>query len=303
MQEWLPYNTLIVLLGVTMLGACSGVIGCFAVLRKRSLVGDAISHATLPGVCAAFLIAGEKHFAAMLLGAFISGLLGIAALAALKRWTRIKEDAAIALVLSVFFGAGVVLASVIQQTEGSGRSGWDAFIFGKSAGIVLDDVKLIALLVLVTLTIVVVCYKEFKLVAFDPEFAEVQGWPARKLDFALMLLLLTAVVVGLPAVGILMMAAMLIIPAAAARFWTQRLGWMIALAAGIGMISGIAGTLVSGRIAHMPTGPCIILAAAVLFAISFLFAPERGFVARYLARRRDEMELLARLRAGEDPPT
>jgi len=301
MFDWLPYNTRIVLLGVTLLGACSGVIGCFAVLRRRSLVGDALSHATLPGVCMAFLIAGEKQFGAMLLGAFLSGLLGIGALAMLKRWTRIKEDAAIALVLSVFFGAGVVLASIIQQGEGSGRAGWDSFIFGKSAGIVLDDVKLIALLVFSTILIVALCYKEFKLVAFDAEFALVQGWPARTLDFALMLLLLVAVVVGLPAVGILMMAAMLIIPAATARFWTYRLSRMILLSASVGMISGICGTFLSDWIKNMPTGPCIILVATSLFLASFLFAPERGLIARLVAARKDRALLLARLRSGEGP--
>jgi manganese/zinc/iron transport system permease protein len=289
------------LLGVTLLGACSGVIGCFAVLRRRSLVGDAISHATLPGVCLAFLIAGEKQFSMMLFGAFISGLLGIGALALLKQWTRIKEDAAIALVLSVFFGAGVVLASIIQQKGGSGRAGWDAFIFGKSAGIVWDDVKLIALLVFGTIAIVTLCYKEFKLVTFDPEFALVQGWPARRLDFALMLLLVVAVVVGLPAVGILMMAAMLIIPAAAARFWTYRLAYMILLSGSIGALSGCIGTFLSDWIPNMPTGPCIILVATAFFFVSFLCAPERGFLARKLAQHRDRQALLEDLRTGQEP--
>ena len=302
MDNWLPYNTQIVLLGVTLLGACAGVIGSFAVLRRRSLVGDALAHATLPGVGVAFLLAGGKHFWAMLLGAFLSGLLGIGVLAVLKRWTRIKEDAAIAIVLSTFFGAGVALATVIQQSQGSGKSGWDAFIFGKSAGLAWDDVQLIALLVLATLAIVALCYKEFKLVTFDLEFAQVQGWPARLLDFTLMLLLLVAVVVGLPAVGVLLMAAMLIIPPAAARLWTRRLGWMLVLSASFGMAAGICGTLLSDNIATpLPLGPCIVLSAAVLFLISFLFAPERGLVAQIHARRRDRRELLARLHAGKEP--
>lgn len=300
MSNWLPYNTQVVLIGVTLLGACSGVIGCFAVLRRRSLVGDALSHASLPGVGVAFLIAGGKHFWTMLLGAFIAGLLGIGALAFLKRYTRIKEDAGIAIVLSTFFGAGVALATVIQQSQRSGQAGWDAFIFGKSAGMVADDVKLIAALALATLGVIALCYKEFKLVAFDPEFALVQGWPAGWLDFVLMLLLLVAVVIGLPAVGVLLMAAMLIIPAATARLWTRRLSRMIALAACLGAVSGVCGTLVSDN-AILPLGPCIVLTAASFFLISFLLAPQRGFVARWLARRRDQEALLARLRSGEGP--
>ena len=298
-MDFLPYNTRVVLLGVTLLGACAGVIGCFAVLRRRALVGDALSHSTLPGVAAAFLLAGGKHFSLMLLGAFVSGLLAIGALALLRRWTRIKEDAGIAIVLSTFFGAGVVLASVIQQSQESGQSGWDAFIFGKSAGIVWDDVQLIAILVAVTLVIVALCYKEFLLITFDPEFAKVQGWPARQLDFALMLLLLVAVVVGLPAVGVLLMAAMLIIPAAAARLWTQRLAAMLFLSAGIGVLAGVVGTFLSDR-ASVPLGPSIIFVAAFLFAFSLLLAPRRGLIARWIARRRDREALLAH--GGELPP-
>jgi manganese/zinc/iron transport system permease protein len=290
MNDWLTYNSLIVLQGVTLLGACSGVIGCFAVLRRRSLVGDALAHSSLPGICVAFLIAGERHFWAMLLGAFLAGLLGIGVMAVLRRWTRLKEDAAIAILLSTFFGAGVVLRSVIQQMDGSGRSGLDSFIFGKTAGMILEDVQFITVLALATLLIVALCYKEFKLVTFDPEFAQVQGWPAAWLDFALMLLLLSAVVIGLPAVGILLMAAMLVIPAAAARFWTQRLSWMILLSAGFGMTSGILGTYFSAT-QGVPTGPSIILVAAGFFLLSLVCAPERGVLARIRAGRYARLNL------------
>lgn len=300
MSEWLTYNSLIVLQGVTLLGACSGVIGCFAVLRRRSLVGDALAHSSLPGVCLAFLIVGEKHFWAMLLGAFISGLAGLAVMAFLKRWTRIKEDASIAIILSTFFGAGVVLRSIIQRMPMGGRAGLDSFIFGKTAGMIEEDVQLITALSAGTLVVVALCYKEFKLVAFDPEFAQVQGWPARLLDFVLMLLLLGAVVIGLPAVGILLMAAMLIIPAAAARFWTRRLAWMLIISAGIGMASGIAGTYFSAT-QGVPTGPCIILVCAGLFLISLGFAPKRGVLAQWMARRRDRIHLEAPVAAGRGP--
>ncbi len=301
MYAFLTYNTQIVLLGLTLLGLCSGVIGCFAVLRRRSLVGDALSHASLPGVGIAFLIAGGKNFPAMLFGAFLSGLCAIGVLAVLKRWTRIKEDAAIAIVLSTFFGAGVVVATVIQGRQGSGQAGWDAFIFGKSAGMVWEDVIWILVLSAFMLATVALFYKEFKLVAFDPEFAQVQGWPVRVLDFALMLLILITVVIGLPAVGVLLMAAMLIIPAATARLWTRRLAWMLVLSAAIGAGAGVAGTLLSDRVA-VPLGPAIILVAATAFLASFLLAPERGLIARLYARRRDRLAILADLRSGEGPP-
>jgi manganese/zinc/iron transport system permease protein len=237
----------------------------------------------------------------MLIGAFLSGLLGIGFLAILRKFTRIKEDAGIAILLSVFFGAGIVLRSVIQQMPASGRAGLDSFIFGHSAGIVQSDVHWITGLSAGTLLIVLLCYKEFRLVAFDPEFAQVQGWPARLLDFALMLLLLGAVVIGLPAVGILLMAAMLIIPAAAARFWTQRFSFLLLLSAGAGMGSGIVGTILSAKFG-VPTGACIILVCAAFFFISLLFAPGRGVVARILARQRNNLALQAQMKAGEEPP-
>lgn len=301
MNAWLTYNTLIVLCGVSLLGVCTSVVGCFAVLRRRALVGDALAHSSLPGVCLAYLLLGEKHFGGMLIGAFVSGLVGLSVLAFLKRYTRIKEDAGIAMILSVFFGAGVVLRSIIQQMPSSGRAGLDSFIFGKTAGMIEEDLYLIAGLSLGAIVIVALVYKEFKLVAFDPEFAAVQGWPARWLDFVMMLLLLAAIVIGLPAVGILLVAAMLIIPAASARFWTDRLFVMLILAAGFGVLAGVTGTIVSAT-KGMPAGPCIILVCAILFLASFLFAPGRGLIARSLARWRDRTELTARLRAGGEPP-
>lgn len=301
MTDWLPYNTLIVLQGVSLLGACAGVIGCFAVLRKRSLVGDALAHASLPGVCLAYLVVGEKHFSALLFGAFLSGLVGIAAMAVIQRWTRLKEDVGIALILSTFFGAGVVLLSVIQKMDGSGKAGLDSFIFGKTAGMSEEDVWLIGGLALATLSIVALLYKEYKLVAFDAEFAQVQGWPARLLDFSLMLLLLGVVVIGLPAVGILLMAALLIIPASTARFWTHRLAWMLLLSAGFGAGAGVSGAFASDKLERLPTGPCIILACTTFFVSSLLFAPGRGLIARWQERRRDRAILRAQLRADQEP--
>ncbi len=282
------YNLLIVLAGVSLLGAAAGVIGCFAVLRRRSLTGDALAHGALPGLCIAFILVGERSLPKLLLGALGSGLAGIAVIAALRRWTRIKEDAAIGTVLSVFFGIGIVLLTIIQRLPGGSTAGLDSFILGKTAGMVREDVELIAGLALGTLLLVLLLYKEFKLVSFDQEFARVQGWPGFFLDFLLMLLVVLAVVIGLPAVGVLMMAALLVIPAAAARFWTDSLGLMLVLSAGIGLVSGVAGTVVSALFAKIPTGPSIILAAAIIFLYSLLGAPRRGLLARWEERRRHQ---------------
>lgn len=267
------YNTLVVLVGVSLLAASAGLIGCFAVLRRRALTGDALAHAALPGLCLGYLAVGERHLPAMLAGAFVSGILGILLIAFLRRYSRIKEDAAIGIVLSVFFGAGIVLSQMIQRWPGGSRAGLESFIFGKTAGMNSEDVYWITSLSALTLAAVLLLYKEFKLVAFDPDFARVQGWPVFPLDLALMGLLALAVVVGLPAVGVLMMAALLIIPPATARFWTDRLGVMLILSAGLGILAGLVGAALSDAHERLPTGPAIILTATVFFLVSALAAP------------------------------
>jgi manganese/zinc/iron transport system permease protein len=282
----LSYNEQVVLLGVSLLGAAAGVIGCFAVLRRRALTGDALAHAALPGLALAFMVTGQRSLPVLLLGAAGSGVLGIAVMAWLRRGTRLKEDAALGIVLAVFTGVGTVLMSVIQRRPEGNRAGLDAFIFGKTAGMIFADLVLVAGLAGLTVIVVALCYKEFKLAAFDADFARVQGWPAFALDFLLMLLVVIAVVIGLPAVGVLLMAALLVIPGAAARFWTDRLGVMLVLSGVFGAQAGVMGTLVTVYQVRVPTGPAIILAAGVIFLCSLLFAPRRGLLARAWQRRR-----------------
>lgn len=283
---WLEYNAALVLQGVSLLGAAAGVIGCFAVLRRRALTGDALAHASLPGLCLAFIILGERDLTALLLGAAASGLLGIGVIAALGRWTRIKEDAAIAIVLSVFTGVGVVLLTLIQKMQGGSRAGLNSFIFGTTAGMNSEDLQFIAVLAAITLLTVLAAFKEFKLVSFDPAFARVQGWPALAIDLALMVLIVLAIVIGLPAVGVLLMAALLVIPGAAARFWTERLSLMLVLSGVFGMASGAAGAALTIVFVKLPAGPAIILVAAAIFVVSLFFAPRRGLVARLWEQRR-----------------
>ncbi|MCS7046296.1 MAG: metal ABC transporter permease [Gemmataceae bacterium] len=285
MNGVLDYNARLVLAGVSLLGASAGAIGCFAVLRRRALTGDALAHAALPGLCLAFLLWGERHLPVLLGGAACSGVAGIGVIGGLRRYTRIKEDAAIAIVLSVFTGLGTVLLSLIRQRPGGSRAGLDSFIFGKTAGMTWEDLQWIAALAGATLLVVGLAYKELKLVAFDPAFARVQGWPAFTIDFVLMLLIVVAIVIGLPAAGVLLMAALLVIPGAAARFWTDRLDRMLLAAALIGLVSGGVGAGLTIVWVKVPTGPAIILTAASIFLISLLLAPRRGVVAQRLRRR------------------
>ncbi len=295
----MTYLTLIVLLGTTLLGATAGVLGSFAVLRRRALMGDLLSHAALPGLCLAFLVIGGRHFLGMLLGALATGLAGVGLIILVCRWTRTKEDAALGIVLSTFFGAGIVLSSIIQNSpDGGSKAGLESYIFGQAAGMIQRDVWLIGIVAAAALLLVALLYKEFKLFSFDPGFAEVQGWPTLLLDITMMGSLAVVTVVGLPAVGVVLMAAMLIIPGASARFWTNRLGLMLVLSGLFGALTGTLGTLLSAGALqrwtgidplafgqtdkNLPAGPLIVLSGTAIFLVSMFFAPSRGILARLI---------------------
>ena len=279
-------NTRVVLLGTALLGMCSGVIGSFAVLRGRALVGDALAHAALPGICVAWFVVRDRSLPVFLLGALVFGILGIVCISFVRAQTRIKEDAAIGVVLAGFFGLGIALSRIIQNEPGGNRAGLDSYIFGRTAAMVRQDVWLIAAVAAVVLTVVALLYKEFRALCFDRQFAAAQGWPVLRLDILLMALLCLCTVIGLPAVGVVLMAALLIIPAAAARFWTERLGAMLLIAGLVGLLSCVAGASASALAAKLPAGPLIVLAAGACFGISMLLAPRRGVLAGVLRRRR-----------------
>ncbi|MFQ5413663.1 MAG: metal ABC transporter permease [Phycisphaerae bacterium] len=279
-------HTITVLLGTSVLGVVSGVIGSFAVLRGRALVGDALAHAALPGVCLVFLITREKNFAIMLLGAVIAGAVSVMILSLLRHTTRIKSDAAIGVNLSVFFGLGIVLSSIAQRSPEGNQAGLDGFIYGKAAGMLQHDVVLIGAVGLGVLVATTLLFKEFTLLSFDRGFAAVQGGRVLLLDGAMMGLIVVTTAIGLPAVGVVLMAAMLIIPGATARFWTDRLVSMVVLAGVLGGAAGAAGTLMSARYAGVPTGPVIVLSGTGFFVLSMLLAPRRGVAATAVAHVR-----------------
>lgn len=281
-----PYNTFIVLCGTALLGLAAGLIGTFAVLRRRALIGDAVSHAALPGLCLAFLITGQRSFPALLAGAICSGLLGVQTISWLTRNTRLKNDAALGVVLSVFFGAGIVLSRTIQDDPRGSQAGLDSFLFGKPAGMVSQDLIGVFFVALDVVLLVLLFYKEFKVLSFDAQFAAVQGFAVGWIDSLMLGLMVVATVIGLPAVGVVLMAALLILPAVAARFWTERLGVQLFLAGGLGMAACAFGAWMSSRQADLPAGPVIVLTAACAFMFSMLLAPERGVAARVLRQWR-----------------
>ncbi|HYE61313.1 MAG TPA: iron chelate uptake ABC transporter family permease subunit [Phycisphaerales bacterium] len=285
-------NTRVVLLGTSVLGVASAVIGTFAVLRRRSLVGDAVAHAALPGVCAAYFAVGDRNFAAFMLGALVFGVAAAAFVSFVRSATRIKEDAAIALAIGGFFGVGIVLSRMIQNQPGGNRAGIDSFIYGKAASMVGDDARLILVVAAAVLGTAALFYKEFKALCFDRDFAASQGWPTLTLDLLLMGLICTCTVVGLPAVGVVLMVSLLVIPPVAARFWTNRLSTMLLIAAVLGGVSGVLGTALSATLPvpedvpsrGWPTGPLITLVATAIFVVSLLLAPRRGLVGDLVRR-------------------
>ncbi len=280
-----------VALGTALIGIVSGALGCFAVLRKQSLLGDAISHAALPGVVAAFLITRSKSSFVLLIGALIAGWLATLLVMAVKRYTRIKEDSALGLALSTFFGFGVMLLAFTQTMPDARQAGLDRFLFGQAAAIVERDVLTIAGIGFVALLVMVAFWKEFKLLSFDAEYAATLGFPVRLLDVMLTTLLVVAIVIGLQAVGVILMSAMVVAPASAARQWTDRLSVMVVLAALFGALSSIVGAVISSTGSGLGTGPVIVLCISAIVALSLLFAPNRGLVWNWIREQRSHRRL------------
>ena len=298
-EQWLrvftlaDYNTRVVVLGTMLLGVAAGVIGSFMLLRKRALMGDALSHATLPGIGVAYLImtaAGGtgRWLPGLLAGATASGLLGMGAVLVIRGQSRLKEDAALGIVLSVFFGLGVAILGLIQQMTMGHAAGLESFIYGKTASMLARDAWLIGAAAAIVIVICAGLFKEFTLLCFDSEYASAGGWPVMLLDVIMMALVVFVTVIGLQAVGLILMIALLIIPPAAARFWTHRFSRMVWLSALIGATSGLVGAGISALLPRLPAGAIIVVVAGSLFLVSMIFGTARGVLRRALAHWRLE---------------
>ena len=287
------YNTRLVVICTILLGCACGLMGGFLLLRKRSLMGDTVSHATLPGVGLSFMLlvalGGDgKSLPILLAGAGITGVIGCAAVLFIREQTRIKDDAAMGIVLSVFFGAGVAILGVIQKMPEGSAAGLESFIYGKTASMVMSDFQILVFITVCVITCSLLLFKEFRLLCFDENFAAVLGWPVKFLDILLLALITAVTVAGLQAVGLILIIAFLITPAAAARFWTNQLDRMLMLSALIGAASGWIGASLSAFFPRLPAGTVIVLVAALFFAVSMLIGTERGVMIRFL--RQSQLE-------------
>ncbi len=285
------YTLRTVATGSALLGLVAGSLGAFAVLRRQSLLGDAVSHAALPGIVLAYMVTGSKAPLVLVLGAALAGWAASLLVMLVVRTTRIKMDTALGLMLSTFFGLGLVLLSVIQRTAGEGMAGLDHFLFGQAATLVGADLQTMGGLGLLVLVVLALLWKEFKLLSFDPAFAGASGMPVRGLNIVLTTLLVVAVVIGLQTVGVVLMSAMVVTPAAAARQWTDRLGVLVILAGLFGAVSGLAGAVASSLVPRLPTGPAIIMAITLITAVSLLLAPGRGLLTAWLRRQKQRSQV------------
>lgn len=284
------YTLRTITLGTAILGAVTGMLGSFAVLRKQSLLGDAISHAALPGIAIAFLITGTKDSNVLLLGALFSGLIGTFWIRSIVTKTHLKSDTALGLILSLFFGFGMLLLTFIQKQPNANQAGLDKYLFGQAATLVESDVWMMAIVTTICLGVLLLFWKEFKILLFDADYTKTLGFNTKTIDVLITSFIVLAIVLGLQTVGVVLMSAMLLAPAAAARQWTNSLGVMVFLAAIFGALSGVFGTAISASQNNLSTGPVIVLVAGVFVLVSFIFSPSRGLLfkqIRFIKNRRD----------------
>lgn len=289
------YVLIIVLVGTSLLGAVSGVIGVFSTLRKQALIGDTISHATLPGVVLSFIFFNQRSLPVLLIGATVSSIIAIILTHLIKKHSKIKNDASLAIILSSFFGFGQVLLSLISNNAGVNQAGLSTFIFGQAATMSVEDIYLIIIVLSTVLITVLLIYKEIKLFIFNESYYQTLGFNPVITKFILSTLTILIIIVSIKSVGVVLMSAMLIAPAVAARQWSNRLSRNLIIAALFGAISGFIGTFISSRISKMPTGPVIVLVASIFVLISIIFSPKKGILSKYIKMKKMKKKTLEEL--------
>jgi len=285
-------NIRYVAFGTVLLGASSALVGCFTFLRKKALVGDTIAHSILPGICLSFIIFETKDPLMLLLGAMVTGWLSVYIVDYISANSKIKPDTAIGLTLSVFFGVGVLLLTHIQHSGNAAQAGLDKFLFGKAASLVQNDVITFGIVSVLLIATVILFFKQFTLISFDVHFAKTIGLPVRTFEVILSTITVLAVAIGIQTVGVVLMAALLITPAAAARFWTDKLKVMIVIAAIIGGVSGLFGAFISFTAPSMPTGPWIVVVLSFIAIGSMLVAPKNGAISKIRKQKKNQRKIL-----------
>ncbi|MDP3787824.1 MAG: iron chelate uptake ABC transporter family permease subunit [Candidatus Chromulinivorax sp.] len=262
-----------ILIGTTLVGITTGIVGCFTLLNKQSLLGDTIAHATLPGLTGMFLLVLQKSYALLLCGAAATGLLGALCVHYITHTTKLKKDAALGIVLSTFFGIGIIFLTIIQKLPTAHQAGIDKFLFGQAATLLHSDIIILMIISCIVIVTIIALWKELKIISFDPMYAQTIGLPVKKIHGLVTCLIVLTVIVGLQTVGLILMSSFLIAPTAAARQWTNKLHITVLLSVGFSLIATTVGTIISSSYPHIPTGPTIVIIATTITLISIIIAP------------------------------
>lgn len=285
-------NVQVVFWGSLILCSISGLVGTFTLLRKRSLIGDVISHAVLPGIALAFIIGQQKDILYLIIGATITGWISTYLVDYITKHSKIKSDTAIALTLSVFFGIGVLLLTHIQHSGNASQSGLDQFIFGRASAMNTDDIRLFSIIGILITALTVVFFRGFSLLSFDENYSESIGFPNEILKLILSITTVTTVAMGVQAVGVVLMSALLITPAAAARFWTNKISSLAILAVLFSGFSGVLGSAISYTYTGMPTGPWIVVVVSFIAVISAFLGSKKGLVKKFIQQNKNNKKIL-----------
>jgi manganese/zinc/iron transport system permease protein len=288
-------------IGSILMCLAAGIVGVIVFLRKQSLLGEALSHASYPGVIIGVIFAGalgldSRYGGAIsffiITGAFVTALLGTWAIRFMVKRLKVRADSALCFVLSTFFGVGITLASQVQFVYSTLYQQIQVYLYGQAATMTDIHIYIYAILATVITVVVILLYKEIQLITFDEDYATSLGYKTKPIEVLFFVLTVLAIVVGIRSVGVVLMSAMLIAPAAAARQYTNKLYVMLILSGTFGMISGYFGNYLSAELTtyfseiypgtrfSIPTGPMIVVVAAFICVISLLFAPERGMFIR-----------------------
>ncbi|HRN78209.1 MAG TPA: metal ABC transporter permease [Candidatus Dependentiae bacterium] len=269
------YTIALTLIGVTLLGITAGLLGVFVVLRQQSLLGDAIAHASLPGMALAFLITYSKNPFILMMGGALAGGVAALLLHIIIHKTPLKKDAALGIILSVFFGIGLVLITVIQKVPIASQSILNKFLFGNVSTLLKSDVYAMCIISVLVIAAVILFWKEFVMVTFDQSYAHAMGYRVVWLDALLTGLIVLTIMIGLQTVGVILMSSLLIAPAAAARQWTVRILPMAAFAIFFAVSASVLGALISSHVRQLPTGPTIVVLLSVYVFVSLACAFKR----------------------------
>ncbi len=282
------YSFIVVAIGTMLLAMATGIVGTISILKGQSLIGDAVGHASLPGIILAFMISGRKSSLILMLGAIVAGIVAFILIQIIAEGSKIEADTAMAVILSAMFGMGMVLKSYIQgnqKIQGASQSGLASYIFGQAAYILREDVYIILAVSVISLALFIVFYKEIKVYVFDMVYAYTIGINSRLTSLLIMIITMILIAAGLKAVGAILISSMLITPAVTGLQWSKSYEKVLVIAAVTGAVSAFLGTFISSAVKGFSTGPSIILIMSVIALFSVLFAP-RGIVRMLLNIRK-----------------